>query len=473
MEAKKITAAILMVFVLIIGLTCSSQIWETLEPDEIMVIQAPWTGTQTWYTTQGTKWQWFGTVTKYPKRSQLWFSAKGNQGSKADESLHLQFNDNGSAQVSGSVSWEMPTDEDHLNLIHAKFHSAENIEHQLLKTHLEKVVYLTGPMMSSTESVSSLRAQLLASIEDQFLRGIYTTTTKDERTVDPLTNQGKTVKIVQIVQDTKTGEPKRLDPSPLEDFGIKAFNMTMNGIKYDPKVEAQISAQQESIMAVQTAIAETKTAEQKALTVAAKGQAEAAEAEWKQKVLTATATQEAIQKKEVALTEADQKKQVALTEAQQKLEVAQMGAQEAEQIKLTAILKGEGEASARKLIMDADGGMEQKLQAYVRVSEVMSEALKGSQWVPTVTFSSGGGSNTGATTTTTGNATSNNGFTQFFDLLNARTAHDLALDIKIPEKSGNLPEIKRPEISKFKFDPSSSGQKKITIPLKPMATSEQ
>lgn len=61
-------------------LMTSSQMFEVLEADQVMVIQAPFSGKLTWYTTPGTKWQGFGTVTKYPKREQLWFSAKGDQG---------------------------------------------------------------------------------------------------------------------------------------------------------------------------------------------------------------------------------------------------------------------------------------------------------------------------------------------------------------------------------------------------------
>lgn len=359
----------------------------------------------------------------------------------------------------------MPLDEEKLNLIHSKFHSSENIEHQLLRTHLEKVIYLTGPLMSSTESYSSMRAQLLAYIEDQFLRGIYATSSHDERTTDPLTGQSKTVKVVELLREKDNqNQFMRIDQSPLDEFGIKAFNVSMNGIKYDSKVEEQISQQQQAIMSVQTAIAETKTAEQKTLTVAAKGQAEAAEAEWKQKVMTATATQEAIQKKEVVLTEAAQKKEVALTEAAQKLEVAQLNAQAAEQEKLAAIMKGEGEAQARKLVMDADGALGQKLEAWVMVNNAYAQAMQGSNWVPQIVFG-----NTSTMTGTSGGTTTSNtpGMTQtysspnsqvsdFLAMLQVRTAKELTLDFKVPEKSGNLPPIKRPDLSKFKYNPTTT-----------------
>ena len=188
MEPKKIIASILIASTLFLGMLFSSNIWETLEADQIMVIQAPFSGKLTWYQTPGTKWQMFGTVTRYPKRSQLWFSSKLNQGQKSDESLKIRFNDGAHASISGSLSWEMPEDEETLNLVHAKFHSPENLEHQLLRTNLEKAVYMTGPLMSSAQSYAERRNDLLGLIEDQFLKGVYKTSFKEERQLDPLTN---------------------------------------------------------------------------------------------------------------------------------------------------------------------------------------------------------------------------------------------------------------------------------------------
>jgi hypothetical protein len=56
-------------------------------------------------------------------------------------------------------------------------------------------------------------------------------------------------------------------------------------------------------------------------------------------------------------------------------EVAQFDTQAAEQCKRAETLRGEGEA-ARRLVMDADGVPEKKLQAYIEVSKLYANAIK-------------------------------------------------------------------------------------------------
>jgi len=159
-----IVVAVVLVVALMLSMT---SIFENCDAGEVMVIQSPISGELTWHTTPGVKWQGFGKVTDYQRRSQLWFSSKPDQGKKEDESLRIRFNDGGHAQISGGISWEMPLDTEHLTVLHTKFGSAKAIEHQLVRPMVEKAVYMTGPLMSSTESYASRRNDLLRFIEDQ------------------------------------------------------------------------------------------------------------------------------------------------------------------------------------------------------------------------------------------------------------------------------------------------------------------
>ncbi len=418
--------------------------WENLDANQIMLIQMPISGQMKWCTTPGTWWQGFGTVTKYDKRDQFWFSSKGDQGKSGDESIKIRFNDGAHANISGSLSWEMPLDDAHLTLIHTKYGSQAALEHQLIRTNLEKSLYMTGPLMSSAESYAARRNDLLGLIEEQFLRGVFKTTSRDERTEDVLTGQKKTIKVVEPVKGPD-GQFEREEESPLIALGIKAFNISINDVKYDKIVEDQIAEQQKAIMAVQTAIAETKTAEQKTQTVAAQGEAKAKEAEWAQKVLTAQATTLADQEKQVAVTKASMEYEVAMKQAQRELEVAQLATQQAEQRKLAAILEGEGEAEARKLIMEADGALQKKLDAWVVVNGQNAMALGNYQGnlVPQVIF---GGSGDHAATTA--------GVPDLLGMFAVKTAKDLGIDMSVPSKAGNLREIARPKMPEFKYTPA-------------------
>lgn len=173
----------------------------------------------------------------------------------------------------------------------------------------------------------------------------------------------------------KDGKPKRAEDSPLQEFGIKVFNLSINEVKYDEQVEDQISQQQKLTMQVQIAMADAKKAEQEALTTKKQGEATAAKAEWEQKTIMA---------KEV--TRAEQEKKVAETLAAQKLAVAELDAKAAAQFKMAETLRGEGEAARRKLVMEADGALEKKLEAYIEVSKYYADAIARHQgaWVPSI-----------------------------------------------------------------------------------------
>ncbi len=87
---------------------------------------------------------------------------------------------------------------------------------------------------------------------------------------------------------------------------------------------------------------EAKQAEQRAITIGKQGEANAAEAKWKQEVVRSTE----------------------VTMAQKDLDVADLAVKTAEKVKQAKILQGQGEAAARQLIMAADGGLDKKLEAY-------------------------------------------------------------------------------------------------------------
>ena len=79
------------VVVLILCLVGLSNVLVHLDAKEVMVIQYP-SGTLRVCTQPGYYGQWFGTVTKYRKRSQFWFSSTPDQGRPADESIAVRFN---------------------------------------------------------------------------------------------------------------------------------------------------------------------------------------------------------------------------------------------------------------------------------------------------------------------------------------------------------------------------------------------
>ena len=411
MEIRKILALVVAGVLLLAALVLSGKVVENVDANEIVVIQDPFDGELHWYNTAGIKWQGFGRVTSYPKRSIYDFKCdeykEGTSESQcsegtADGRISIRFNDGGHGWVDGSIQYEMPLDAANLSELHVRFGSREAIQKQLIETVVNKSVYMTGPLMSSRESFADKRNDLLRYVEDQVEGGVYQTTARDVRVKDELSGTDKTVKLVEIVNGAGN-QPLRQEQAQLTKFGIKPFNFSIKRLPYDAEVEKQIQAQQQITMQVQTAIAESRQAEQRAITVEQQGKAEAAKAKWDQEVIKAKF----------------------VTEAQQRLEVAELDKKAAVETKAKDILLGEGEARRRELVMSADGALDKKLQTYLESQKVWAEAVKGYQgnWVPGVVM--GGGQNGAAS-----------GAQDLVNLLTAKTARELGLDLNVPKSNG-------------------------------------
>jgi regulator of protease activity HflC (stomatin/prohibitin superfamily) len=371
----------------LVGLILLGSIVENLNADRIMIIQSPVQGKLSYYTTPGWKWQGFGKVTKLWKLDTYEFE------------IPVRFNDGGHGTIHGSLNYELPFDSEHLNQLYSKYGSQEAIQKQLIETVTNKCVYMTGPLMSSKESYAEKRTDLIHMINDQIEHGVYKTRQKEVRVKDTITGAEKTVTLVEIVLDAN-GKPERQEEAILASYGIKTSNFAVTELPYDETVENQIKQQQELNMKVQTSIASAKEAEQRAITMAKEGEANAAKAKWEQEVVKAKA----------------------VVQAQQTLEVSTLERKAAEQEKMKQILLGEGEGERKRLVMNADGALTQKLSALVEINKMWSDAVAKQKWVPEIIMGSDGkASNIGS---------------DFMSLMMLKSAKDLSLDMTLPNRGG-------------------------------------
>jgi hypothetical protein len=396
MKPFQVVISVIGIIVLVACLSVMGRIFENVGADEIVIIQDPIDGDLHVFTDPGLKYQNFGKSTHYKKRFQYWFSEKGDQGEDINQSIKIRFNDGGHAFISGSVSCENPIAPEPMTQLHVKYGSQSAIEQELIRTVYEKSVYMTGPLMSSKESYAEKRTELINYIEDQASNGVYATKSIETRGVDPMTGAEKTITVVDIVQDANAPNGiERQEESALNTFGIRTYNISINSIVYDSTVENQIAAQQKAIMEVQTAIATAKKAEQNAITVAKEGEATAVAAKWEQEKLNAG---------EIAA-------------AEKNLKIAELDRQKAEQYKQEQILRGQGEAEYKRLVIQADGALAQKLATYEAVMGRFAAEFSKQKWVPEVVMGSGSGSQNSAT--------------NLIDLLTAKTLKDLGLDMSV------------------------------------------
>ncbi len=383
----------------IVTIFSAGQLVEDLDSSELMVIQAP-TGELRVYTEPGWHWQGFGTVTKYKRRSEFSFVdatclPKGSS-IRPTGGLAIRFYDGGSATLCGTISWMMPTDPKAIIEIHRDFRSNEAFEVQAIRRSMEVAATFSGPTMGSFDSAAGKRNELLQILNDQTLNGVYSTETKTRRITD-LAGIEKDVSIIEIRTD-EAGAPIRAQASYVAKYKVTMLPMTISGFKYEDRVETQIQEQQKATNDAIIAIANAKKADQDALTAEARGKAEATTAEWQQKTLSA---------KDIAI-------------AQSKVTMAEASLKEAELYKKSEILRGEGEAGRKKLVMEADGQLDIRLAAWKEVNLAYAEAIQNARpgaWVPTVNMTGAGAA--------AGNGNSADALIQ---MLTAKTAKDMGVD---------------------------------------------
>jgi len=366
----KIVAGLVVVGVLLFLITNSVT---TVGADEIVVKQNVWDGQLQVWNTPGVHLQNFGRLTHYKKSAQYWFSVKEDEGKKSDESIKVRFNDGGHGNVSGSLRYNLPTDPGKMLQLHSTYGSMAAIDHELVKQVVNKSVFMTGPLMSSRESYAEKRADLINFISDQILHGVYRTERKQVETTDPLTGQKKTVDYTEPKLGAGANGIEREEESPIERFGLTAYNITINSIDYDVQVEEQIKQQQQSIMAVQQSMVNAKRAEQDAITTEQQGKANAAKAKWEQEVEKAKAMTIAQQQKEVATLDATRKKEVAELD----LLTAKLEAQK-------TIAEAEADANAKKLSIQADNALKMRIDAYIEIQKAWAAAYGNQRQTPDV-----------------------------------------------------------------------------------------
>lgn len=390
--------------VALIGVFLVPMLIENQRATDLMVVQSV-TGELNVYTTPGPHWQGFGTVTTYPRQPQYSFCSTAGvlcDGANAP-AKKLRFNDGGHANLNGFVLWEMPSDAKSIIEIHKRFGSPEAVQGRAVAKMIDGAVYLAGPLMSSTESSGSRRAELVQVINDQAENGVYVTHAEQITVIDPITKEQKTESVTKIALGAD-GLPKRQLGSVLSELNIKLQPMSISELQYDDIVEKQIKQRQEATTAVQIAVANSIRAQQDAKTAEATGMAKAATAKWAQEVLKATE----------------------VTKAQQALEVAQLDTKTAEQTKQTQILLGQGEAERKKLVMAADGALDQKLIAWTKAQGYWADAYakNTSALVPQIML---GGSGDGST-----NAMSS--IQNIMQLVGVKAATEIGLDLSKVKK---------------------------------------
>ena len=303
----------------------------------------------------------------------------------ANPGASITFNDKGRGFIIGSLRVILPTDFAHMAKIQQEFGSEEALINTLIKPTLYKVVISCGPLMSSLESVSETRTDLIQYITDQLNNGVYKTKINKIKVTNELTGDTETVAKAEILVDANgnylrqegTGKKiikngtETIDLCPFQQYGISCNLVSITDIKYDKATQQQIDAQKAANLAVITSKTKSLEAIQRTVLVTEQGKQEAEAAKWEQ---------EKIKAKEV-------------TKAQQEFEVAKLEAEKAEQVARKVKAEGEAKAAANRALVAAgltplDAANIHKEMMIGIFHEIAQSQVK---WVPDVVW--GGGSN--------------------------------------------------------------------------------
>lgn len=329
---SKIFAIVIGVLAVVI-ITLSGMIFEDADKSKNYVCQMPWTGEYKVWTEGGLQLQMFGNLREYSKTSQVEFTGieKNDDGYVAageNPAASVVFTDRGRGFIVGSFRVVLPTDEQNMAKIQKDFGSEQALINNLVRPTLYKVVTSCGPLMSSLESVSETRTDLIHYITDQLNNGVYKTLSKKIEVVNEITGESEIRTQAQMIEDSEApGGYKRQENSPFAQYGITCGLVSVTDIKYDKATQDQIDAQKQANLAVVTAKTQATKAAQDAITVEEQGKALAAKAKWEQEKIKATA----------------------VTKAEQEREVARLEAEKAEFEKKRIIAEGQAQAEANRL----------------------------------------------------------------------------------------------------------------------------
>jgi regulator of protease activity HflC (stomatin/prohibitin superfamily) len=342
----------------------------------------------------------FSKTTEYPDIMTLSFT-KEETGSSLDlDPISIRFNDGSSADATGVIKFALPKDEKSMLKIHNDYRSLENLALTGLKTFGVECLKNSAQLMSSEMHYLGGRSTLSQYFQDQLEDGVYILNTTEKIIKDTVSKETQRMYISEIIY--KDGKPVR-KKSMANTYSIDISDASISDVDYEERIDKLLAQKIEAT--TQTSISKQKLmkAQQDALTSEAEGKKKLVDIEYQEK----------------------QKQTQQVISAQTSVELAKQQRLQAEQEYQTSLISAktkrndaEAEAYAKAKVMQADGALTQKLDAYVKVQGFWADAFAKYQGSITPQYMLGGGYGPG----------SHNAMQTFMDLQNAKAMKDLNLN---------------------------------------------
>ena len=314
--------------------------------------------------------------------------------------IRIRFNDATKSTAKATVRWRLPSLESDMIKIHKEYRNPKKLAETTLTTYTDECLRYSAQLMESETHYSGGMSKLSEDFQDQLENGQYVLEMKTEYVIDTITDEREKF-TTRYPRRDNNGNIIR-NKSDVQQFNITVAYASIGEVDYEDQVDLKLEQKIEA--STQESISKQKliTAQQEALTAKAEGE----------KIIAETRAREEAAKIEATIR------------AEKNRDVAKIQKDEAEYLKQKLILEGQGEAEKKRLIMAADGALDKKLNAWVDVNKRYAEAIEKytGNWVPQVNMGGNGLTNSGG------------GSQDLINLLMAKTAKDLAVDVSINKK---------------------------------------
>ncbi|MCK4542776.1 MAG: hypothetical protein KAU17_11135 [Spirochaetales bacterium] len=242
----------------------------------------------------------FGDIFTYQEVDMIHFSKSDLEGGAGEEAapITVRFNDGGTAQISGSLMFSMPTTAEDRLALHNSLKNQENVRFNLVRQVVIEALMQTAALMKAEESYSTRRSEFTALAEEQIRSGIFETVYEERKVLDVEGNEF--IEQSVNVKYDDSGNPVVRKVSPLVQYNILIRQFVIKDIDFDETIDALIAKKKEAAQQKVVAEANAERAKQDAITAEMQGKAKIAVAKAEEEVVKIKAVVQAEKEYEVA-----------------------------------------------------------------------------------------------------------------------------------------------------------------------------
>jgi len=312
--------------------------------------------------------------------------------------MSIMFLDQVDALAEATVRFSIPSDEESFLRLAHEYRSPENLLRTALMPSFKETLQANASLMTAEEFYAGGRTEFNSEFENQMSGGIFLVRREEiqvksrqtkasanaslGKDQDEYGDDMKTIFVVNKVLDSD-GLPRRKKQRFLE-FGITVVSALVTDMNPNKKFVERMQLKQQASADRAIAREQRVQEEEQRLLAIARGEREVAERQAKAKVEQIQKTTEAETDKQLAITRAEKFK----AEAAISKDTAAINFEKAKFEAKTVRTLAEAQAYKKKVILQADNALAQKLDAEIQIQKLWAEAFA-QRKVPTTVFGGG------------------------------------------------------------------------------------